>query len=43
MRAARGFSDADPIGVLVATDGAYTFAIEATLPASTSPVGLAIM
>lgn len=30
----RGYNDNDPNGVLVATDGAYTFAIEATLPAT---------
>ena len=30
----RGFNDSDPNGILVATDGAYTFAIEATLPAT---------
>ncbi len=30
----RGFNDSDPNGVLFAVDGAYTFAIEATLPAS---------
>lgn len=30
----RGYDDTDPNGVLVSTDGAYTFAIEATLPAT---------
>jgi len=30
----RGYNDTDPNGVLVSTDGAYTFAIEATLPAT---------
>lgn len=30
----RGFNDSDPNGVLVASDGAYTFVIEATLPAT---------
>lgn len=30
----RGYNDSDLNGVLVATDGAYTFAIEATLPAT---------
>lgn len=30
----RGFNDTDPNSVLVATDGVYTFAIEATLPAT---------
>lgn len=30
----RGYNDTDYNGVLVATDGAYTFAIEATLPAT---------
>ncbi|UHQ23390.1 hypothetical protein LVB77_01360 [Lysobacter sp. 5GHs7-4] len=30
----RGFNESDPNGVLVASDGAYTFVIEATLPAT---------
>lgn len=30
----RGYNTADPNAVLVSTDGAYTFAIEATLPAT---------
>lgn len=30
----RGYNDTDPNAVLVSTDGAYTFAIEATLPAT---------